>query len=502
MFRTSIRIASASLAIASLLLVMPAYAQSTASIRGVLRDVAGDPLPGATVTVKYTATAETESTVSGVDGTFAIAGLLAGKVEVEVSLSGFATQTSTVSLEAGQEASLDFTLTLARFAEEVTVTALKRGEQRLVDIPLAVTAVGGDELEEIGAQSIADVIQTAPGATAYESGPGANVPQIRGISATSGDSPIGYYLDEMPFALVGTYVAPDVSMFDLERVEILRGPQGTLYGDGALGGVVRFITRDPDLQAIDAKGDLSYSTYSGGEENYTANAAVSVPIAKNVFAIRATASYRSLGGWVDSPYFGENINPQTFETYRVKALVRPLDRLRITASAWFNRTEADGTNDANDEGIIEAPIRQPSETSYDLYSAVIEYEADAFSLISASSYKAGLERYGGGGHCTGVCASVQPNGRPRKLRPGGPSEVQERLQVRLDRGSLLPRQQDPGQHRARGPRPVLQLRQQLGVDGGVRRGDLHLRGQGRPHLWAPLLRGQPDYRGLHQPAER
>jgi outer membrane receptor protein involved in Fe transport len=195
MFRTSIRITSASLAIASLLLVMPAHAQSTASIRGVVRDVAGEPLPGATVTVKYTATAETESTFSGVDGTFAIAGLLAGKVEVEVSLSGFATQTSTVSLEAGQEASLDFTLTLARFAEEVTVTALKRGEQRLVDIPLAVTAVGGDELEEIGAQSIADVIQTAPGATAYESGPGANVPQIRGISATSGDSPIGYYLN-------------------------------------------------------------------------------------------------------------------------------------------------------------------------------------------------------------------------------------------------------------------------------------------------------------------
>jgi outer membrane receptor protein involved in Fe transport len=261
-----------------------------------------------------------------------------------------------------------------------------RGEQRLVDIPLAVTAVGGEELEEIGANSLLDVIQTAPGATAYETGPGVNTVQIRGISATTGDSPIGYYLDETPFALVGTYYAPDVSMFDLERVEILRGPQGTLYGDGALGGVLRFLTQNPDLQELEAKADVSYGTYSGGEDTYTANAAVSVPIVKDRFAIRATASYRDLGGWVDSPYFGDNINDQTFETYRFKGLFQATDRLRITASAWYNRHEADGTNDANDDDVIESPIEQPSDGSYDVYSAVVEYEAEVFSLLSATSY--------------------------------------------------------------------------------------------------------------------
>jgi outer membrane receptor protein involved in Fe transport len=329
---------------------------------------------------------QTRFAVSNANGEYSLAGLDAGEYVVEASLSGFTASTATISLAPGQDRVLEFTLGLARFSEQIVVTALKHGEQRLIDTPLAVTAVGGEELETLGAQSILDVIQTAPGATAYEAGPGVNVPQIRGISATSGDSPIGYYLDEMPFAMVGTYIAPDVSMFDLERTEILRGPQGTLYGDGALGGVIRFLTRNPDLEAYQVKGDLTLSSYSGGGNNYTTNAAVSVPIVKDRFAIRATASYRSLGGWVDSPIFGHDINKQTYETYRVKALLQPTERLRATVSAWFNRTSADATNDANDDGVIESPIPQPTNTWFDVYSGVIEYDASSFKLLSASSY--------------------------------------------------------------------------------------------------------------------
>jgi outer membrane receptor protein involved in Fe transport len=364
-----------------------AFAQNAASLRGVVRDTAGSPMPGVTVSASNSLTGETVGTVvAGADGIYVLSVLEPGRYRVQAALAGFQTEVTVVEVPAGAEVTVDFTLVPRRFAGEVTVTALKRGEQRLVDIPLAVTAVGGEELEETGAQSLLDVIQTAPGATAYETGPGVNTVQIRGISATTGDSPVGYYLDETPFALVGTYYLPDVSMFDLERVEILRGPMGTLYGDGALGGVLRFLTQNPDLQELEARGDLSYGTYSGGEDTYTANAAVSVPIVKDRFAIRATGSYRHLGGWVDSPFFGDNINDQTFETYRFKGLVQATDRLRITASAWYNRHEADGTNDANDDDVIESPIEQPSDGFYDIYSAVVEYEADAFSLLSASSY--------------------------------------------------------------------------------------------------------------------
>jgi hypothetical protein len=155
---------------------------------------------------------------------------------------------------------------------------------------------------------------------------------------------------------------------------------------------------------------------------------------------------------VDSPYFGENINPQTFETYRVKALVQPLDRLRITASAWFNRTEADGTNDANDEGIIEAPIRQPSETSYDLYSAIIEYEADAFSLISASSY---IEQ-DWSATVAAVIAPVLPPYNKQSASRASRDPSRSTAQVAWTREPS--RDADPGQHQARGPRPVLPLR--------------------------------------------
>jgi outer membrane receptor protein involved in Fe transport len=371
--------------LAAAVLVPSVQAQSAVTVGGVVAEMSGEPLPGATVSLKSTESGESRAAVCGPDGRFLFADVAPGTYEVRAALPGFQTEISTIEVAAGVDITVDFTMTPGRFADEVTVTALKRGEQRLVDIPLAVTAVGGEELEEIGASSLLDVIQTAPGATAYETGPGVNTVQIRGISATTGDSPVGYYLDETPFALVGTYYAPDVSMFDLERVEILRGPQGTLYGDGALGGVLRFLTQNPDLQELEAKGDFSYGTYAGGEDTYTANAAVSVPVVKDRFAIRATASYRHLGGWVDSPFFGEDINDQTYENLRIKGLVQATERLRITASAWYNRHEADGTNDANDDDEILAPIEQPSDGFYDIYSAVVEYEADAFSLLSASS---------------------------------------------------------------------------------------------------------------------
>ncbi len=372
--------------LAAAVLVPSVQAQSAVTVGGVVAEMSGEPLPGATVSLKSTESGESRAAVCGPDGRFMFADVAPGTYEVRAALPGFQTEISTIEVAAGADITVDFTMTPGRFADEVTVTALKRGEQRLVDVPLAVTAIGGEELEEIGADSLLDVIQTAPGATAAETAPGINTIQIRGISTTTGDSPVGYYLDETPFAMVGTNWSPDVSMFDLERVEILRGPQGTLYGDGALGGVVRFLTRNPDLQELEAKGDFSYGTYSGGEDTYTANAAVSVPIVKDRFAIRATGSYRHLGGWVDSPFFGEDINDQTSETYRFKGLVQATDRLRITASAWYNRYEADGTNDANDEDEILAPFEQPSDSSYDVYSAVVEYEADAFSLLSASSY--------------------------------------------------------------------------------------------------------------------
>ena len=386
MSRSSRLIVSITVILIGGLAAAPALAQDAASLRGVVLDTAGSPMPGVTVSASDSLTGNTVGTVvTGADGSYVLSGFEPGEYRVQAALAGFQTEVTVVEVPAGADVTVDFSLTPGRFAGEVTVTALKRGEQRLVDIPLAVTAVGGEELEEIGAQSLLDVIQTAPGATAYETGPGVNTVQIRGISATTGDSPVGYYLDETPFALVGTYYAPDVSMFDLERVEILRGPQGTLYGDGALGGVLRFLTQNPDLQELEAKGDVSYGTYSGGEDTYTANAAVSVPVIRDRFAIRATGSYRHLGGWVDSPFFGDDINDQTFETYRFKGLVQATDRLRITASAWYNRHEADGTNDANDDDVIESPIEQPSDGFYDIYSAVVEYEAEAFALLSASS---------------------------------------------------------------------------------------------------------------------
>lgn len=126
--------------------------------------------------------------------------------------------------------------------EEVVVTGLRRGDQKLMDAPASISAISGDTIEQIGATSLADFLQTIPGVSIFEATPGETEIQIRGIGTDFGDSPVGYYLDDTPLSHQVFPFLPDVGVFDLERVEVLRGPQGTLYGANSLGGEDRAVT--------------------------------------------------------------------------------------------------------------------------------------------------------------------------------------------------------------------------------------------------------------------
>ena len=154
--------------------------------------------------------------------------------------------------------------------EEVIVTAVKR-DTSLQEVPLSVVAITGDSLENAGIEDFDDLTSSVPSLSLKSSGPGRTKLNIRGISAATGFAPtVSYYIDEMPISTITsgsstsfaqTVVSP--KMFDLKRVEILRGPQGTLFGSSSMGGTVRLITNQPNLDETEGKVGGEISSTSG-----------------------------------------------------------------------------------------------------------------------------------------------------------------------------------------------------------------------------------------------
>ncbi len=215
--------------------------------------------------------------------------------------------------------------------QEMVVTAQKR-EQKLSEVPLAVQAFSSDALEKAHITDLNELISSIPGASEGRSTTaGSRSYQIRGVASYYGDSTVGYYLDDTVFTILNRNWAPIARTFDVERVEVLRGPQGTLYGLGAMGGSVKFITADPDLKRFRARGDVSYSATKGGDPNWAGNMAVSIPLSEDVLAIRAVASYDHKGGFAESPSFPGEKNITEAQNYRLKALAKPTKELTVRA---------------------------------------------------------------------------------------------------------------------------------------------------------------------------
>ncbi|MEJ0035255.1 MAG: TonB-dependent receptor plug domain-containing protein [Gammaproteobacteria bacterium] len=150
--------------------------------------------------------------------------------------------------------------------EEVVVTARKR-EETVFDVPMAVSVLTGISLEQRGAASLTDVLQDVPSLNAIDFGNGLPSINLRGISTEAGSNEVGYYLDELPLAGIRVPLKPDVRAWDIERVEVLRGPQGTLFGEGSMGGTIRTITRDPQFNEWQTQFAMQGSHTEGGGFN-------------------------------------------------------------------------------------------------------------------------------------------------------------------------------------------------------------------------------------------
>jgi outer membrane receptor protein involved in Fe transport len=282
--------------------------------------------------------------------------------------------------------------------EVIVVTASKTGAQDLQSVPLAIQAFTGEELKLRNIGTLDDLVSTIPGAfEGFRQSASSRIYNIRGAVSGNGDSPIGYYLDEVPFIVTNFGIAPPVRFLDMDRVEVLRGPQGTLYGQGTSGGVFIFHTRDPNLTDLEYAGEAEVSqTEDAGDTNYGVAGAVSVPVVRDRFAVRISGGHSVNPGWADvyyGPFDGtpdeEDVNEIKNDDVRLVALFKPADNITLRGQYWrFQpRQTFTGFTASVDPPYFQNTAGQPSFSDGDFklmsFSATIDFEG--FSLTSATS---------------------------------------------------------------------------------------------------------------------
>jgi outer membrane receptor protein involved in Fe transport len=288
--------------------------------------------------------------------------------------------------------------------DEVVVTATKTA-QLLEDVPISISAYQQERMDRLGIRTVQDITTLTPGVqieAVRERASGANI-SIRGVSSRIGAGTTGIYIDDAPIQvrIIG-YDATNVYplVFDLERVEVLRGPQGTLYGAGSMGGNVRFITPKPSLTRTQAYGRAEAATTHGGAMSYEAGAALGMPIIDGKLALRVSGWARREGGWVDrvAPSTGamvdKNADYSDAAVFRAALAFAPTDALTITPSVFY---QTQRVNDASaywsnlssrDDRVYRSgyPLRQDYEDHFVLPNLQVEYDFGPVRMTSSTSY--------------------------------------------------------------------------------------------------------------------
>jgi outer membrane receptor protein involved in Fe transport len=230
--------------------------------------------------------------------------------------------------------------------EEIVVTAQKRYET-LQNVPLAVSALSDATLREIGATEFSDYARLVPGLTAIDLGVGQKKYILRGLNSESAPrlaAIVQQYVDEFPLTL-GT-LQSDIRLYDVERVEVLRGPQGTLYGSGSMGGTIRTITRKPNLEKFDGRVEVTGSETHNGGGNLLGNAVVNIPLVPGKLAVRALVFDEERPGFIDNIYTGKKgVNDNAAIGGRVSLLWQATEALALDMTIMRQSVRAGAQNE-------------------------------------------------------------------------------------------------------------------------------------------------------------
>lgn len=295
----------------------------------------------------------------------------------------------------------------ARPLEEIIVTASRR-EQSLQDVPASVTAVVPEDFTWRGLTSVKSVLQYVPGIRIDDGGnPGEGNISARGIPEAGATPVFGIYVDDTPLTSnssfgAGAEVFFDGLLMDIERVEVIKGPQGTLYGATSVGGMLRYITREPALQEIRISGGADLSTVHGGDQGYRVNGRVSIPIIRGKLGVTGAAYRDKVPGYVDfvDPGTGDVVQKDAdgsvVKGYSADALYVPTEDLKIRFK--YLRQEMDtmlsssvvlaGTDSTAGLFSNYSNFNEPGPVSldYTIYSGNVTYDFDWATLTSTTSH--------------------------------------------------------------------------------------------------------------------
>jgi iron complex outermembrane receptor protein len=285
--------------------------------------------------------------------------------------------------------------------QEIVVTATRR-EESLSRVPISVTALSQENLDLRGIKDFSEVARFTPGVNFDNSG--TNNISIRGISGTGGAGTTGIYIDDTPIQMRALAFSPDEALpksFDIARVEVLRGPQGTLFGSGSEGGTVRYITTQPSLTKNSIYSRAEVSGTEGGDVSYEAGVAVGGPLVEGKLGARLSVWYRRDGGWIDriDPYtlarVDKNGNHDQTTLLRLAALWAPSEHWSITPSIYYqSRQRHDNStywplysNPGGNSFVTADPDARSSPDRFYLPALKIEGDVGAWArLISNTSF--------------------------------------------------------------------------------------------------------------------
>ena len=290
--------------------------------------------------------------------------------------------------------------------EEVVVTATRRTES-LQKVPISVSTIGAEEMNQRGVKTFQDLIRLTPGLNmSQNSGTGANRVAIRGIASTAGTATTGIYIDDTPIQVTNLGFGSANAfpgLFDVARVEVLRGPQGTLFGAGSEGGTVRFITTEPDMQRTSAFARAEIGTIDNGSQSYEAGLAFGGPLGSDKLAYRISGYYRRDGGWIDlvngtyhivdptgaaygnsvdftrTSTLGQDVNWNRTESVRLALKWTPTDTLTLTPAVFYNKRHLnDGAGNYFD-------LATSSSHNYSRQGYVLGAQGSVYNVIAADA---------------------------------------------------------------------------------------------------------------------
>jgi outer membrane receptor protein involved in Fe transport len=284
--------------------------------------------------------------------------------------------------------------------EVVKVTAQKRKEDP-AKVAMSISAVTGAQLQRACARHY------RPDARGAEyllhgrqrqrrRGPGTSNVEIRGISSTAGAATVGIYLGDTPVTVGNVYTMGNIEprFFDIDRVEVLRGPQATLYGASSMGGTIKFVPNEPDLKEREFTTYTEGSNTKGGSANYAANVVANFPLIPEELALRIGVQAQHSGGFInqvdgDGKVIANNINKINDQEFRAALKWKPTRDLTITPSVYYQRIDAKDIGAFNlDLPLYQAQkqVREPSIDKLLAPSVTVNWDLGEFDLTSATSY--------------------------------------------------------------------------------------------------------------------